>query len=131
MNISNTDDNKNLTSNSLGFYLYELLGVDYSGIYITSVELRDISERLGFDIKLTDNHKMFGEILKLSQKDGRTAEALGFIKELVNGRISTYKELAERFGGAAERIEEWQIKAARASRKIDNAIKEVKNESVS
>jgi hypothetical protein len=131
MNISNTDDNKNLTSNSLGFYLYELLGVDYSGIYITSIELRDISEKLGLEIKLTDNHKMFGEILKFAQKDGRTAEALGLIKELVNGRISTYKELAERFGGAADRIEEWQIKAARASRKIDNAIKEVKNESVS
>ncbi len=131
MNISNTNNNKNLTSNSLGFYLYELLGVDYSGIYITSIELRGIAEKLGLDIKLTDNHKMFGEILTLTQKEGRTAETLGLIKELVNSRISIYKELAERFGGAADRIEEWQIKAARASRKIDNAIKEVKNESVS
>jgi hypothetical protein len=131
MNISNTNNNKNLTSNSLGFYLYELLGVDYSGIYITSIELRGIAEKLGLDIKLTDNHKMFGEILTLTQKEGRTAETLGLIKELVNSRISIYKELSERFGGAADRIEEWQIKAQRASRKIDNAIKEVKNESVS
>lgn len=135
MNISNVNNNKNLTSNSnsnsLGFYLYELLGVDYSGVYITNIEMRNIAEKMGLDIKLTDNHKMFGELLTLAKKEGRTVEALELIKELVGDRISIYKELFDRFGGAFDRIEEWQIKAARASRKIDNAIKEVKNESIS
>ncbi len=125
MNISNTDGNKNLISNSLGFYLYELLGVDYSGVYISSIELRDMAQTMGMDIKLTDSQKMFGEMLKIAKDEGRMVEVLGRIKELIGERISVYKELAQRFAGATDSIEEWQIKAARASRKIDNAIKEV------
>ncbi len=125
MNISDNKDNKNLISNSLGFYLYELLGVDYSGVYISSIELRDMAQTMGIDIKLTDNQKMFGEMLKVAKDDGRMAEVLERIKGLIGERISAYKELAERFAGATDSIEEWQIKAARASRKIDNAIKEV------
>ena len=41
MKIAN-DNNKNLISNSLGFYLYELLGADYSGVYITTLEIKKI-----------------------------------------------------------------------------------------
>jgi len=129
MNISNNNDNKNLISNSLGFYLYELLGVDYSGVYISNIELRRMAEKLGMDIKLTDNHKMFGEILRIAKEENRMDIALEATKELMSDRISTYKELADSFPNAAEPMQEWQIKAARALRKIDNAIKEVKNES--
>lgn len=130
MNIVN-DNNKNLISNSFGFYLYELLGADYSGVYISSFELRGVAEKLGVEVKLTDNHKMFGEILKIAKQEGRMGEALELIKELFVARITVYDELSSRFKKAADRIEEWQIKAKRALRKIENAIKEAKNESIS
>lgn len=130
MNFSDNKDNKNSISNSLGFYLYELLGVDYSGVYISNIELRGIAQTMGLEIKLTDNQKMFGEMLKLAKDEGRMAEALERIKELIGERILAYKELAQRYAGVADVIEEWQIKAARASRKIESAIKEVKNESI-
>jgi len=130
MDIAN-DNNKNLISNSFGFYLYELLGADYSGVYISSFELRGVAEKLGVEVKLTDNHKMFGEILKIAKQEGRMGEALELIKELFSARIAVYDELAARFQKAADPIEEWQIKAKRALRKIENAIKEAKNESIS
>ncbi len=130
MDIAN-DNNKNLISNSFGFYLYELLGADYSGVYISSFELRGVAEKLGVEVKLTDNHKMFGEILKIAKQEGRMGEALELIKELFSTRIAVYDELAARFQKAADPIEEWQIKAKRALRKIENAIKEAKNESIS
>ncbi|MDD3466996.1 MAG: hypothetical protein PHE67_07585, partial [Campylobacterales bacterium] len=65
MNISNTNNNDNLISNNLGFYLYELLGTDYSGVYLTNAEIKKIADKLQIDIKLIDNHKIFAEILKL------------------------------------------------------------------
>ena len=131
MNISNIDDNKNLISNSLGFYLYELLGVDYSGIYISNLELRAMSEQMGFEIKLSDNHKMFGELLKVAKDNGRLPEALEAIKRLMEGRLDVYEELAKSFPKAEDATSEWTIKAKRAIRKIESAIKEVQNESVS
>ncbi|MGE4398038.1 MAG: hypothetical protein AB7D29_00840 [Campylobacterales bacterium] len=131
MNISNIDDNKNLISSSLGFYLYELLGVDYSGIYITNAELKSISEKMGIEIKLTDNHKMFGELLKVAKENGRLVEALEVIKKLMESRLVVYEELANNFPKAEDATSGWTIKAKRAIRKIENAIKEVQNESVS
>lgn len=131
MNISNTDDSKNLISKSLGFYLYELLGVDYSGCYMTNLEIRDMARKLGVELKLTDSNKMFGELLKVTQEDSRMVDALNDMKSLFLGRIATYDELAHNFPKASDAIEEWQIKAARAVRKIDTAIKEAQNESIS
>ena len=131
MNISNIDDNKNLISSSLGFYLYELLGVDYSGIYIANTELRAMSEKMGIEIKLSDNHKMFGELLKVAKDNGRLSEALEVIKKLMESRLAIYEELANNFPKAEDATSEWTIKAKRAIRKIENAIKEVQNESVS
>lgn len=131
MNISNTDDNKNLISNSLGFYLYELLGVDYSGIYLSTVDMRRVAQEAGIDLKLTNNAKMFGELLKIAKDEDRLGETLQFVKKIMEERIETYEELNSRFPGAADAIEEWLIKSKRAVRKIDNAIKEVQNESVS
>ncbi|MCI4399182.1 MAG: hypothetical protein JHC37_01340 [Campylobacteraceae bacterium] len=131
MNISNTDDNKNLISNSLGFYLYELLGVDYSGIYLSTADMRRVAQEAGIDLKLTNNAKMFGELLKIAKDEDRLGETLQFVKKIMEERIETYEELNSRFPGAADAIEEWLIKSKRAVRKIDNAIKEVQNESVS
>ncbi len=131
MNISNIYDNKNLISNTLGFYLYELLGVDYSGIYVTNIELRDVAQKLGLDIKLTDNQKMFGELLKVAKDSGRLSEALELIKKLMENRLAIYKELANNFPKAEDATSEWIIKANRTIRKIENAIKEVQNESLS
>lgn len=131
MNISNTDDSKNLISKSLGFYLYELLGVDYSGCYITNLEIRDMAEKLGVELRLTDSNKMFGELLKVTKENNRMVEALANMKSLFQSRIAVYDELAQNFPKASDAIEEWQIKAARAIRKIDTAIKEAQNESIS
>lgn len=131
MNISNTDDSKNLISKSLGFYLYELLGVDYSGCYITNLEIRDMAEKLGVELRLTDSNKMFGELLKVTKENNRVVEALANMKSLFQSRIAVYDELAQNFPKASDAIEEWQIKAARAIRKIDTAIKEAQNESIS
>ena len=127
MKIAN-DNNKNLISNSLGFYLYELLGADYSGVYISSFEIKKISQTLGFEIKLTDNQKMFGETLTAAKEANKTSEALALFRELVNERINEYDSLANKFPKAREAIDEWRIKAQRAMRKIDNAIKEASHE---
>lgn len=127
MKIAN-DNNKNLISNSLGFYLYELLGADYSGVYISSFEIKKISQTLGFEIKLTDNQKMFGETLTAAKEANKTSEALALFRELVNERINEYDSLANKFPKAQEAIDEWRIKAKRAMRKIDNAIKEASHE---
>jgi hypothetical protein len=51
------------------------------------------------------------------------------MKSLFQSRIAVYDEFADNFPKARDAIEEWQIKAARAVRKIDTAIKEVQNES--
>jgi uncharacterized protein YdiU (UPF0061 family) len=129
MNISNTDDSKNLISKSLGFYLYELLGVDYSGCYITNLEIRDMARKLGVELKLTDSNKMFGELLKVTKEENGMVATLNDMKSIFQTRIAAYDELAQNFPKACDAIEEWQIKAARAIRKIDAAIKEVQNES--
>ncbi len=131
MNISNTDDNKKLISNSLGFYLYELLGVDYSGVYLSTADMSRAALEAGIELKLTNNAKMFGELLKIAKDEERLAQTLQFVKKIVEERIETYEELNAKFPGAADAIEEWLIKSKRAVRKIDNAIKEVQNESVS
>jgi hypothetical protein len=129
MNISNANNNANLTSNNLGFYLYEVLGTDYSGVYLSNNELKKIADKLQIDIKLTDNHKIFAEMLKSAKEQNLIVAALEYIKLLFETRLKTYDELANKFQGAADPIEEWQIKAKRAIRKIESAIKEVQSES--
>lgn len=131
MNISNIDDNKKLISTSLGFYLYELLGVDYSGIYISNADIKSIAQKLDIDIKLTDNHKMFGELLKVAKESGRLTQALETVKKMMENRLEVYEELAKSYPKAEEATQEWIIKGKRAVRKIESAIKEVQNESVS
>ena len=131
MNISNTNNNDNLISNNLGFYLYELLGTDYSGVYLTNTEIKKIADKLQIDIKLIDNHKIFAEILKLAKEQNLLVDVLSEIKILFETRLKTYDELSEKFSNAKDPIEEWQIKAKRAVRKIESAIKEVQSESSS
>jgi hypothetical protein len=131
MKNSNMNNNANLISNNLGFYLYELMGTDYSGVYITNVEVKKIAESLQIDIKLTDGHKILGEILKTAKEQNILSKALEEIKILFETRLAIYDELSSKFKGATDPIEEWQIKAKRAIRKIESAIKEVQNESVS
>lgn len=130
MNVSNNHDNKNLISTSLGFYLYELLGVDYSGVYISNAEIKTIAQKLDIDIKLTDNQKMFGELLKVAKSSGQLVNALEFVKKLIENRVKTYEELANSYPKAEDATSEWSIKAKRSIRKIESAIKEVQNESV-
>lgn len=131
MNISNTANNDNLISNNLGFYLYELLGADYSGVYVANKELMQIARKLKMDINIIDGHKIFAEILKVAREEGMLVEALNEIKILFETRLAVYDDLADRFNGAVEPIEEWRIKLKRAIRKIESAIKEVKNEPIS
>lgn len=128
MNISNEKDNQNLISTNFGFFLYELMGVDYSGTYIANVELKKIADSLGMELKLVDNHKMFGELLRVAKEQNRLKESLVMLLELYKNRAKEYEELKMSFEGASEPIDMWIIKNGRAVKKIEKAILELQNE---
>ena len=127
MNISHTDDNKSLILGNLGFYLYEILGSDYSGIYLSNKEVVDIAQKMGIDVKIGETQKVLGTLIKEAKERGAADTVLSFLADIVTSRISTYEELAKNYEKASDATDEWIIKAKRAKRKLENAITELRN----
>ena len=127
MNISNTDDNKGLILGNLGFYLYEILGSDYSGIYVSNKEISDIAQKMGIDVTIGETQKMLGKLLEITKERGDTDTALASLTEIIASRIEIYEGLKNGFPNASDMTEGWIIKAKRAKRKLENAITELRN----
>jgi hypothetical protein len=103
----------------------ELLSSEECGIYITNIEINNIAKELGFDITLTSNEFIIGEIFKVCSKENKLNKLYKRILEIFSSRISEYEKLKALYPAANVPVSLWLSRANRTMKKLQENIKEI------
>jgi len=105
----------------------EILSSEECGIYISNIEIFNIAKEMGFDVTLTSNEFIVGELFKICSKENRLKELYERVLAVFEERQAKYKSLTSIYPGAAEAIESWSTRADKTVDKLKTNIKELTN----
>jgi hypothetical protein len=96
----------------------QLLSSEECGVYITNIEINNIAKEMGFDITLTSNEFIIGEIFKVCSKENRLKELNEKILEIFSSRVGEYEKLKALYPEANAPIDLWLGRANRTMKKL-------------
>ena len=103
----------------------ELLSSEECGVYITNIEIYAIAKEMGFDITLTSNEFIIGELFQACSKESRLKELYEKVLAIFSARMNEYENLQALYPEAKEPINIWLSRAKKSMAKLQEGIREV------
>jgi hypothetical protein len=115
-----TDINEDIPDEELPYFTDELsqklLAPQYSGVNLSRVDLKRISDTLGDSVAIKDRKKMLKAILRHKQRGEELELLFNEIELHLNGRILIYREISENYPQSTEIFEDYIDKIERMKR---------------
>lgn len=108
----------------------QLLALFYSGVYISSNDLIEISKKLNYNLPLKERNVLLQKLMGDAKKDNKLIEFLGYLRDLLKVRGVSYVKLGEKYPYAQKIIGSWLQKAKSTDRLVKIKIGQLKLENL-
>ena len=96
----------------------QLLALFHSGVYISSNDLIKISKKLDYNLPLKERNILLQKLMGNAKKDDKLIELLGYMRDLLKVKGSSYIKLGTKYPYAQDIIGSWLQKAKSTDRLI-------------